>query len=276
MKKAINRDTQLCISISARPSNFGTRFHNYLYDHLDLDYIYKAFAIKDVAGAIAGIRALGIRGSAVSMPFKEACIEWLDELDVSAKSIMSVNTIVNTQGYLKAYNTDYIAVAHLLQNPAMNHDIPFVLKGSGGMAKAVLGALADSGFKHGIILARNQERGQALATHYHYRYVTDEQDLQPADLGMLINVTPVGMAGGLEVNDLAFPAELIAQAQVIFDVVALPVETPMIKLARSLGKTVISGADVGVIQAVEQFVLYTGIRPSADLIQQAADFARQV
>ena len=114
MELYINKDTQLCMSLAARPGNFGTRFHNFLYRELGLNYIYKAFTTRDLAAAIGGIRALGIRGCAISMPFKEACIEYLDELDPSAKGIMSVNTIVNTDGYLKAYNTDYTAVSELL------------------------------------------------------------------------------------------------------------------------------------------------------------------
>ena len=103
------------MSLAARPGNFGTRFHNFLYRELGLNFIYKAFTTRDICSAIGGIRALGIRGCAISMPFKEACIEYLDELDASAKGIMSVNTIVNTDGHLKAYNTDYTAVSKLLR-----------------------------------------------------------------------------------------------------------------------------------------------------------------
>ena len=110
----INKDTQLCMSLAARPGNFGTRFHNFLYRELGLNYIYKAFTTRDLAAAIGGIRALGIRGCAISMPFKEACIQYLDELDSSARGIMSVNTIVNSDGYLKAFNTDYTAVFTLI------------------------------------------------------------------------------------------------------------------------------------------------------------------
>ena len=77
------------------PGNFGTRLHNYLYQALGLDYIYKAFTTQDLAAAIGGVRALGIRGCAVSMPFKEACIPLLDALEPSAARLQSVNTIVN-------------------------------------------------------------------------------------------------------------------------------------------------------------------------------------
>lgn len=67
----INKDTQLCMSISGRPGNTGTYFHNYLYQKLGLNFVYKAFTTKDIEHAVKGVRALGIRGCAVSMPFKE-------------------------------------------------------------------------------------------------------------------------------------------------------------------------------------------------------------
>ncbi|OYQ89670.1 shikimate 5-dehydrogenase [Wohlfahrtiimonas chitiniclastica] len=270
----ITKQTQLCMSLAARPGNFGTLFHNYLYDQLKLDYIYKAFTTSDLPAAIGGVRALGIRGCAISMPFKEAVIELVDELDQSAAAIESVNTIVNTDGHLTAYNTDYIAVANLLQDYAIDPATPFLLKGSGGMAKAVAGALYDQGFKRGTIIARNAVKGKALADLYSYEWMDDEEIIASTEGMMLINVTPLGMQGGKEADALAFSPIHIETAETIFDVVALPVETPMIQLARTLNKTIISGADVAVIQALEQFVLYTGVRPSIDLIKEASNFAR--
>lgn len=271
MPRPISRNTQLCMSLSGRPGNFGTRFQNYLYEALGLDFIYKAFTTTDLPAAIGGIRALGIRGSAVSMPFKEACIPLLDELDASASAIQSVNTIVADQGWLKGYNTDYSAVASLLESRAVPEDIRFALRGSGGMAKAVASAFRDSGFRHGSIVARNPETGQALAQGCGYEWLSELGDAQPQ---MLVNVTPLGMEGGPEASALAFTPEQVQAAEWIFDVVALPVETPLIRLARELGKPVITGAEVIVLQAVEQFVLYTGVRPEAELIERAAAYAR--
>lgn len=275
MTAYINRDTQLCMSLSARPGNFGTRFQNYLYRELKLNFVYKAFTTQNLQAAIGGIRALGIRGCAVSMPFKEACIEMLDELDATAQGIQSVNTIVNTAGRLKGYNTDYAAVVKLLQSREVPIDFSFAVRGSGGMAKAVVCALRDLGFKKGIILARNPRTGQALADQYGFSWQEDLGDAKP---NLIINVSPIGMAGGKESNELAFSPDVIESAQIVFDVVAVPVETPLYlytkKLnAQSESKKIICGADVLSLQAVEQFVLYTGIRPQQGLIDRAAAFA---
>lgn len=275
MARIINKDTTVCMSLSARPSNFGTRFHNYLYEKLNLNYIYKAFTTNNLKDAIYGIKALAIRGCAISMPYKEACIEFIDELDHSVTSIQSVNTIVNTDHFLKAYNTDYMAVANLIKSNQIINTTPFVLKGSGGMANAVIGAFYDAGFKNGIIAARNQPKGEALAKRYNYKWVKDEKDIELNQAQLIINVTPIGMLGGIEAKELAFSESIINRAEIVFDVVAMPIETPIIQYARNLNKKIISGADVAVLQAVEQFVLYTGIRPDDELIKQAANFARQ-
>lgn len=267
----IDKDTVLCMSLAARPGNFGTRFHNYLYEQLGLNYLYKAFTTRDLAAAIGGVRALGIRGCAVSMPFKEDCIPYLDELDPSAKAIESVNTIVNTDGYLKAYNTDFIAIERLLGKHRVSPDSAFALRGSGGMAKAVAGALHNAGFRQGVIIARNEKTGRHLAQLYGYRWQADETGL---DAALLINVTPVGMAGGAGADELAFSEPHIARADRVFDVVALPAETPLIQYARLNDKAVITGAEVIAIQALEQFVLYTGVRPDDALVERAAAYAR--
>ncbi len=239
MTLRINRETELCMSLAARPGNFGTRFHNHLYEELGLNFIYKAFTTDDLRAAIAGIRALGIRGCGVSMPFKEECIEFVDELDGSAQGIQSVNTIVNRAGTLRAYNTDYVAVAALLERNRISPASSFVLRGSGGMAKAVACALRDAGFRRGTIAARNAASGRTLAEMFHYEW-KPEADALRADL--LVNATPIGMAGGAEADDLAFSAEAIAGAATVFDVVALPPETPLIRQARAQRKQVISGA----------------------------------
>jgi len=273
MEQTINRDTQLCMSLSGRPGNFGTRFHNFLYRELGLNFVYKAFTTRDLRAAIGGIRALGIRGCAVSMPFKEACIEYLDELDSSAKGIMSVNTIVNTGGFLKAFNTDYTAVLSLLKSNEVPTNLEFALRGSGGMAKAVACALRDVGFGKGAVIARNATTGAAIAEQYGFEWKPEITGKKP---GLIINVTPIGMSGAVEADALSFAAETVRGAEVIFDVVAQPAETPLIRLAESLGKKTISGADVIVLQAVEQFVLYTGARPGAEAIDRAAAFARSI
>lgn len=268
---ALNKDTQLCMSLSARPSNIGTRFHNYLYDELDLDFVYKAFTTTDLPAAIAGIRALGVRGCGVSMPFKEECIEYVDVLHTSAKAVDSVNTIVNEDGVLHAYNTDYQAVVDLVTAAEFPREWCVAVTGSGGMAKAVLAALRDSGYSQGHVIARNDVTGPALAELAGYGWSADGEGIE-ADL--LVNATPIGMAGGPDESAAPFTSEQVTRARGAFDVVASPAQTPFIEQARAAGLPVITGAEVIALQAVEQFALYTGVRPTDEQMQRASAHSR--
>lgn len=265
-RPALNRDTTVCISLSGRPSNHGIKFHNYLYEKFGLDFLYKAMTTSDIEAAIGGVRALGIRGCSVSMPFKQAVIPLVNEVDHSAEVIGAVNTIVNTEGYLHAYNTDVIAVASLLKTHNVDSSLSFILQGAGGMARAVAGAFFDAGFKQGTIVARNEQAGKDLAQKYGYEWVAETGSLTAP---VIVNVTPLGMEGGAEKDTLAFPQSTIEAAQVVFDVVAMPVETPLIKAGRAACKQVITGGEVAALQAAEQFKLYTGVEVSPELVEEA-------
>lgn len=271
MRPPLSKDTRLCISLAARPSNIGTRFHNYLYDLLGLDFIYKAFTTTDIVAAIGGVRALGIRGCSVSMPFKQDVIPLVDTVEASARVIEAVNTIVNDDGRLTASNTDYIAVQRLIGEHRLDSSQSVLIHGSGGMARAVGAAFRDSGFRHGLVIARNTETGRALADELGYDYAADVGS-RSADV--VVNVTPVGMAGGHEEHMSPFADSTIASADTVFDVVALPSETPLITAARSAGVKVITGAEVIALQAAEQFERYTGVRPTVEQVADASAVSR--
>lgn len=266
----LNKDMQVCISLSGRPSNLGTRFHNFLYDELGLNFIYKAFTTDDLEGAIRGMRALGFRGCSVSMPFKEDVIPLVDELEPSAAAIESVNTIVNDGGRLTASNTDYEAVAQLIAEHRLDPASRVVVRGSGGMAKAVVAAFRGAGFDDLTVLARNAEAGPELAAKYGYEWAAGDSE---ASFDVIVNVTPLGMQGA-DAAALAFDERFIERASTVFDVVAFPAETPLIRAARAAGTPVITGAEVIALQAARQFERYTGVALTRDQVERAAAFSR--
>ncbi|TFV61072.1 shikimate 5-dehydrogenase [Mycobacterium sp. PS03-16] len=268
----LSKDTRLCISLAGRPSNIGTRFHNHLYDVLGLDFLYKAFTTTDIGAAIGGVRALGIRGCSVSMPFKRDVLALVDEVEPSAAAIEAVNTIVNDDGHLTACNTDYLAVQRLIDEHGLDAAQPVLIQGSGGMASAVGAAFRDHGFTAGTVVARNAETGRRLAERLGYDYAGEVGDRRAA---VLVNVTPIGMSGGAEEQQQAFTDDAVAQAQTVFDVVALPAETPLIRAAHGAGVPVITGAEVIALQAAEQFERYTGVRPTPEQIAEASALSRQ-
>jgi shikimate dehydrogenase len=266
----LNKDTRVCISLAGRPSNLGTRFHNFLYAELDLDYLYKAFTTEDLEGAVRGVRALGFRGCSVSMPFKSAIIPLLDEIEDSAGDIDAVNTVVNDDGVLTGSNTDVEAVTSLVSEHGIDPDSRVVIRGSGSMASAVSAAFSRAGFRRATLWARNAEAGAAIAERDGHRFT----DVEPDDADVLVNVTPVGMAGPAA-EELAFDPDLIRGASLVFDVVALPIETPLVRAARAAALPVITGAEVHALQAALQFQRYTGIGLTREQVDRAHAFARE-
>jgi shikimate dehydrogenase len=265
----LSKDTTLCISLAGRPSNLGTRFHNVLYEELGLDFVYKAFTTDDLEGAVRGVRALGIRGCSVSMPFKSAILPFVDGVEESASAIEAANTVVNDGGRLTAANTDVEAVEELLQRAAVPRDSRVLIRGSGSMAAAVLAAFRHAGFTDLTLVARNATTGKALAERFSADFLAEP--VPGHDL--LVNVTPLGMAGP-DAAELAFPEAAIRTATRVFDVVALPVETPLVRAARAAGIPVLTGAEVHALQAARQFERYTGVALTRDQVDRASAFSR--
>ena len=204
------------------------------------------------------------------MPFKEVVIPLIDSLDESAASIQAVNTIVNTDGHLRGYNTDMQAVAQLLtaNDITPNHRVAVI--GSGGMAKACVAAVKSLGVTDSIIVARNGARGKELADSYGYHHVLE---VEKADV--IINATPIGMAGGEASSLLPVSERVVRNSVLVLECVAVPSETPLISLAESAGVRTVRGTQIMTLQAVEQFKLYTGITPSEELVEAAAQFSRK-
>ena len=207
------------------------------------------------------------------MPFKEEVIELIDEMMPSAAPIESVNTIVNENGILKAYNTDYQAVVDALADHKVMSEKSVVVRGSGGMAKAVVAAFKNTNFHDVTIASRNQTTGQRLADKYGYQWISEDALASIPHKNVLVNITPIGMKGANE-NDLAFSEQLINDAEVVFDVVADPYETPLIKAARTANKEIITGLEIMASQAAIQFELYTGIALTKDQVRRASEFSR--
>ena len=159
----------------------------------------------------------------------------------------------------------------LIADNDLDAKAPVVVRGSGGMARAVATAFRDAGFRDGTIVARSPKAGRELAERLGYRWRTDPGSVSAP---VIVNATPIGMAGGTENDKIAFQTAVIQRADLVFDVVATPAETPLVAAARAAGKRVITGAAVIALQAAEQFERYTGVRPTREQIEKASSVSR--
>lgn len=147
----IDKDTLIFGSFAKNAGNNGCIIFNIAFKYYGLNAIYKSFSINNIEDAIKAARTLNFKGFAITMPYKKEVIKYVDELDINVKNIGSANTIVNNNGILKAYNTDFLAAKELL-NESKNK--LFIL-GDGGFSAAVQYAAKELELKFNLITRKN-------------------------------------------------------------------------------------------------------------------------
>ncbi|MDD2067814.1 shikimate dehydrogenase [Pseudomonas putida] len=235
------------------PFSLGEKIHNAAYEHLGLDYRFVCFGVDDSAAAVQAIRTLGVRGMNVSMPYKTAVMEHLDEIDEAAKVIGAVNTINNVEGVLTGYNTDYLGSLAALREVVEPAGKRVAVLGAGGAARAVVFGCLQAG-AHVTVYNRSAVSGENLATSLGIKYGGSLEAFQASQYDIVINATSAGFRQPL-VDPLAGK---LAAHLVVMDVAFIPVETALIRQARQLGCVTVPGTRMLVHQARKQIELYTG------------------
>jgi len=241
--------------------------HNAAFRTLNLDAVYLAFDVVDLKGAMAGVRALGIQGLSVTVPHKEAVMAHLDELDPVARRIGAVNTVVRKGGQLKGLNTDWLgAVKALQEEVAKLTGKQVLLIGAGGAARAILAGLREMGARVHVA-NRTEERAKRLSEPFGATWSGLEI---PEDLSfdILINTTTLGMAGENQ-DKMPVSEAVIKKADIVMDIVYSPLETKLLKTAKTLSKTTVNGLRMLLHQAVAQFEIWTGERAPIETMESA-------
>ena len=152
----INKDTKLYGSFSSNPGNNGCIFFNNAFEKYNINAIYKSFYSTDANELVRSVKHLNFSGFAISMPLKVEIIKYLDEIDEAALEIGAVNTVINNNGYLIGYNTDWIGFSNFFLKyysflPINNISI----LGNGGFSKAIQYACKKLNLKYEVI-TRNE------------------------------------------------------------------------------------------------------------------------
>ena len=197
-------------------------------------------------------QAIDAKGLSVTIPFKQDVIPFLDEIEEhAAQQIGAINTVVFACGTATGDNTDWLGIRKPLVGMKGSRA---VLLGAGGVAAAAAYALKDLDMEV-TILNRTLQNAQALAERFGCAWAPwDEFDRIKPDL--VVNATPLGMQPDTR-SPLA--EKQITGEMTIFDLVYTPPVTPLIGMARQKGCRTITGIDMFVHQAREQFYLFFGI-----------------
>ena len=231
--------------------------HNAAFSATGLNAVYLAFETGDIEECLKGIRALGIKGASITIPFKTTVMPFLDEIDPLAKRIGAVNTIVNDSGRLKGYNTDAFGALKALEENVKLPGMTCLIIGAGGAARAIGFMLKEQDVAVSIV-NRSRKRGEALAASLGCPFVPLDE-ISGTKGGLLVQTTSVGMYP--DIDQCPVPENILENGMVVMDIVYLPAETRLLNLARDRGCVIISGVDMLINQGTEQFRLWTDLDP---------------
>ncbi len=239
--------------------------HNAAFAALGLNKVYVAFRVEQVAEAMAGLRALGVRGLSVTIPHKQAVIAHLDSIDPVAKKIGAVNTLLIDNGRIHGLNTDWLGANRALSAKMELAGSSVLLLGAGGSARAIGFGLVEAGASL-TIASRSPEKGQTLAQALGCPWLP-LADAHRHRADALVNATSVGMAPQEDASPIA--EEALANFQVVMDIVYAPLETRLLKAGKQAGCRCVDGLAMLLYQGVAQFETWTGAKAPVDLMRQS-------
>jgi shikimate dehydrogenase len=263
-------------------------FQQAAFDALGIAVQYQAWRTPAPALAerVAGLRGAGMLGANVTVPHKRAVMPLLDEVDEAALRTGAVNTIVNRDGRLAGYNTDIggFVDALTLDGRLALTGLRATVLGAGGAARAVVWALLQSGVLRVQVLNRTEARARALAADLDgTRVVAGPLPSEPDPLArslhgseLLVNCTSIGMLHGPDQGSSPVPAEAIPAGAFVADIVANPLETPLLRAAAAQGCRTLGGLTMLVRQGAASFELWTGRVPPLDVMFAVAHRAMGV
>ncbi len=230
------------IDYSFSKSYFNTKFHN---EAIKAKYInYDIAEIKEVKQIVNN--SIDLAGLNVTIPYKEAVIPFLDEIDSQAERIGAVNTIKIENKKMIGYNTDVFGFTKsIFPLIAPNHEAALIL-GTGGAAKAIRHALVSMGYQINFV-SRDKEKGDFTYDELSAEVMKNHQ--------LIVNCTPLGTHP--DVNQFPpIPYEFITNEHLLYDLIYNPSITSFLAQGREKGAQVINGEQMLISQAEKAWEIW--------------------
>ncbi|KAG8648208.1 bifunctional 3-dehydroquinate dehydratase/shikimate dehydrogenase, chloroplastic [Manihot esculenta] len=281
--ESINSDTKV-FGLVSKPVGHskGPILHNPTFRHVNYNGIYVPMFVDDLKEFFSVYLSPDYAGFSVGFPYKEAVVEFCDEVHPLAKSIGAVNTIIRRpgDGKLIGYNTDCEASitavedalkeqGHINCRESLGCSLTgrqFVVVGAGGAGRALAFGAKSRGARI-IIFDINFERAKSLAhgVSGEARLFESLVQFQPENGAILANATPLGMHPNTDRIPVA--EETLGIYQLVFDAVYTPRKTRLLKEAEAAGAITVSGVEMFLRQAIGQFNLFTGKEAPKDFMR---------
>ncbi|MCL2156857.1 MAG: shikimate dehydrogenase [Methanobrevibacter sp.] len=277
--------------------SFSPTMFNAAFKSLKLNYVYVPFNVKkqDLSSAIAGAKALNIKGLNVTIPHKRKVLNEIDKFDVLANLIGAVNTIKFSSGKSYGYNTDCIGAVRAIEEVSKLKDKNVVIVGAGGAARAIAFQIAISNVNKLTIVNRSINKAKSLLYDIKTLLSANFKDnskidnisldfshidlnfnhggieslheyLKNADI--LIDTTPIGMHPNVNDKPVTTAKDMHPDL-IVNDIVYNPQKTVLLKEAIKANATTISGLKMLLYQGAENFKIWTGVEAPIEIMENA-------
>ncbi len=238
-----------------------------------MNAVYLALQTRKLDDLLKLAHAIPLQGFSVTMPLKQEILASLKHSDPLTTKIGACNTVLRAQdGMLYGFNTDVAGIVLPLEKRLSSlRGAKVLVLGAGGAARAAVFGLREKGAEV-FILNRTPETAAKLARQSGSKTIKREH-LPKTDFDVVVNATPIGMAGHKAVSPLS-QEEL--RSRLVFDLVYNPLETPLLRLARTKNIPVITGVEMFVQQGARQFEIWTGKpAPEEEMLRVVVHALRQ-
>lgn len=248
----INNKTQLNMVIGYPLAHTQSpTLHNTVYNLLGCNAVMLAHATENIASTMLALNILSAGLIAITMPFKEEILPYLDQISIEVRELKAANTIIQRNGKLSGYNTDIDGVAYALRHVSLANKNALII-GAGGASHAAAYYLKKH-HAHLLWLNRTPQHALSLIKIFGGSLV-DINHIHDLHIDVIINTTPLGMFPNI--NNTPLPKYQFRSDQIIFDMVYNPSETLLLKNAKSHGAVCISGLDMFIGQGLRQIELW--------------------
>jgi len=254
----------LCGSIAGKASPLGVKIHDAGYKHIKLDYKYISTETDNLKTIVESFKALNFKGFGISMPFKIDIISYLNTITDEVSTIGACNTVVNNDGKLTGYNTDWRGALSALDEigcDTSNCNNATII-GDGGVARAIAYGLKQKGYKV-YIASRNKGHRKKIVQDLALDGESSLEEQGKFNSCLIVNATPII---DLDIHPLIIENHI--NIKYLLDVVFQIKKTPLTILAEQKNIKVAYGWKMLLYQAIKQFELYTNKKAPKQIMEK--------
>ncbi len=260
--------------------------HNTLFSLMGINGIYIPMkpCREELGSTVAGLKAAGFSGFNVTIPFKEAILEYLDEASEEVRLLGTANTVDIKDGRLIGYNTDGDGFMRSFkkQTGAGIAGKAVCILGAGGTARTLAVKTAIEGAGRVCIINRTQSKADEIANYINCKLLTvikskvivhtaaaDSEEAKAVlnQYDVVINTTSAGMYPQTDSSPLGEDIEFLSEP-IVYDVIYNPPETKLLGQARKKGCTTANGAGMLFYQGLRAFEIWMEVSVPENIVDE--------